>query len=441
MNLPWGYLIGLLILALPAFRLPRMPTGPGTSFFFASIAVLELPFLASAGFSASTALAIAEGDLDSPLTIAAAVLAGACLTLTMWRSLRARPILMRAMGGLRIPHRLPWTRILLLPFGIRPRSVQRIANLSYGPHGKRNLLDLYRHRTAPAGAPVLIHFHGGYYTTGYKNSQALPLLHRLAGQGWVCISANYRLRPDAGFQDHLHDAKRVIAWVRTHGREYGIDPGRIVLSGSSAGAHLSALAALTPGHPRFQQGFETIDTSVAAVVGLGGFYGSYFGGDPDSDPMAHSHADAPPFLIVHGSHDTVVPAAGARRFAERLRGVSAQPVVYAELPGAQHGFDLFHSPRFEAVVNAVEAFATRAVASTARRSCPGRRGVGARTCAETGEGPSPPGRSLCSTAGDQAPVKASLFATSHSRKVLSRGFRSRTAARSRRPVNSSSNSA
>jgi acetyl esterase/lipase len=368
MNLPWGYLIGLLVLAIPAFRLPRMPIALGTSFFFAGLLVLELPFLASAAFSASTALAISQGDLDSPVTISAAVLAGACLTFTTWRGLRARSILSHAMGDLPFPHRLPWARILLLPFAIRPRSIERIANLSYGPHGRRNLLDLYRHRTAPAGAPVLIHFHGGYYTTGHKDSQSLPLLHRLAARGWVTISANYRLRPEAGFEDHLHDAKRVIAWVRTHGRAYGIDPGRIVLSGSSAGAHMSALAALTPGHPRFQQGFADVDTSVSAVVGLGGYYGSYFDGDPDSDPLAHAHAGAPPFLIVHGGNDTVVPAAGAREFAERLRAVSAQPVAYAELPGAQHGFDLFHSPRFEAVVNAVEAFAAHAVAAAAPRT-------------------------------------------------------------------------
>ncbi|MDN3242957.1 alpha/beta hydrolase [Glycomyces tritici] len=363
MSLPWGYLTGLAVLALPALRLPRMPIGPGTSLFFASIAILELPFLASAAFSAGTALAAAEGDLDSPVTIAAAALTGACLTLTTWRGMRAMPTLTRAMGDLHVSPRLPWARILLQPFGFRPRSVARTANLPYGPHGKRNLLDLYRHRSAPVNAPVLIHFHGGYYTTGYKNSQALPLLHRLADQGWVTISANYRLGHAAGFEPHLQDAKRVVAWVRTHAREWGMDPDRIVLAGSSAGANMSALAALTPGDPRFQPGFEDVDTSVSAVVGLGGYYGAYFDGDPDSDPLTHARADAPPFLIVHGDHDTVVPVASARRFAEALQAVSAQPVVYAELPGAQHGFDLFHSPRFEAVVNAVEAFATSAVAA------------------------------------------------------------------------------
>jgi acetyl esterase/lipase len=66
---------------------------------------------------------------------------------------------------------------------------------------------------------------------------------------------------------------------------------------------------------------------------------------------------ARPFFIAHGDHDTVVPVDNARRFADTLRGVSTNPVVYAELPGAQHAFDLFHSLRFETVVDGVEAFA------------------------------------------------------------------------------------
>jgi acetyl esterase/lipase len=363
MNVPWGYLIGALVIATPAMRLPRLPQPLAIAVTFASITVIELPFLAVAAFAAGTGLALHEGDLDSPVAIAAAVLAAACATLTAWRGMRTQRIMQRAVGATRIAPRPPWWRLFLEPFAIRPHSVERIADIAYGLAGKRNRLDLYRHRSTPVDAPVLIHFHGGHYTTGRKNSQSRPLLHRLASQGWVTISANYRLRPEAGFADHLTDAKRVIAWVRRHGREWGADPDRIVLSGSSAGAHLSALAALTPGRPRFQPGFEGVDTSVSAVVGLGGYYGPYFDGDPDSDPLVHAGADAPPFLIVQGSHDTLASAADARRFAEGLQAVSHQPVIYAELPGGHHSFDVFRSPRFEAVVNAVDAFATRAVAA------------------------------------------------------------------------------
>jgi hypothetical protein len=69
-------------------------------------------------------------------------------------------------------------------------------------------------------------------------------------------------------------------------------------------------------------------------------------------------ADAPPFLLVHGDLDPSSPVAAVRAFAERLGEVSTRPVHYLELPGGQHAFDLFHSPRGEAVVDVVEAFAT-----------------------------------------------------------------------------------
>jgi acetyl esterase/lipase len=367
MNLPYGYLAGLLFLAFPALRFPRPPMWLGLPVFFACVGINELPVLAVAAFAASTGLAFAEGDLSSPAAIAAAALTAACMALTTRRSLRALPVLQAAMGPTPVSRRLPWPRIILMPFALRPRSVERIADLAYGPHGRRNLLDLYRHRSAPADAPVLVHFHGGSYSSGGKNRHSLPLLHRLAGRGWVCISATYRLRPEATFEDHLIDAKRVIAWVRAHGREFGADPDRIVLSGSSAGAHMSAMAALTHDDPRFQPGFEDVDTSVSAVVGLNGWWDRYFGGAPGTSPADRARADAPPFLIVHGDHDTIAPAAEARRCAEALREVSTQPVVYAELPGAQHGFDLFHSPRFEAVVNAVEAFSAPALSPQQRR--------------------------------------------------------------------------
>jgi acetyl esterase/lipase len=363
---PYGYLIGLAVFVVPALPVRLLPRRLGLPVFFLSISVNELPFLAVLAFAGSTALAASGGDLGSPVTAAAVVLAAACLTLTTWRSLRTPAVLQRAMGPIAVSPRLPYLRMLLRPFPLRPRSVERVANLAYGPFGRRNLLDLYRHRSHPAGAPVLIHFHGGHFRSGRKNAQSLPLLHRLAEQGWVCVSATYRLQPDAGFEDHLADAKRVVAWVRAHGRDWGADPDRIVVAGSSAGAHLASTAALTFDDPALQPGFEDADTSVSAVVGLGGYYGPYDGRTPRTSPAGHARADAPPFLIVHGGNDSLIPAADARRFAERLRAVAAQPVVYAELPGGHHGFDLYHSPRFEAVANAVEAFAAAATTDRAR---------------------------------------------------------------------------
>jgi acetyl esterase/lipase len=155
----------------------------------------------------------------------------------------------------------------------------------------------------------------------------------------------------------LIDLKKVIAWVRAHGHEHGADPALLFVSGSSAGGHMAALAALTPNDPAFQPGFEDADTSVIAAIGLNGYYGNYYGQGSGSSPLAYVRPDAPPFFLAHGDHDTVVPVDNARHFADKLRGVSTNPVVYAELPGAQHAFDLFPSLRFEMVVDAIEAFA------------------------------------------------------------------------------------
>lgn len=68
---------------------------------------------------------------------------------------------------------------------------------------------------------------------------------------------------------------------------------------------------------------------------------------------------APPVFVAHGDADALVQVEHARAFVRRLRGASSAPVVYAELPGGQHGFDLFRSVRFEAVIDGIEAFAAR----------------------------------------------------------------------------------
>ncbi len=162
--------------------------------------------------------------------------------------------------------------------------------------------------------------------------------------------------------------KAAIRWIREHGAEYGADPDFIVLSGGSAGGHLSALAALTPNDPEYQPGFEGVDTRVQACVPFYGVYDftdrrRHWGkslllpmleryilklrrkdaGDAfdRASPMSRVNEGAPPFFVIHGSRDTLVPAEDARLFVELLRAVSKEPVAYAELPGAQHAFEVF----------------------------------------------------------------------------------------------------
>jgi acetyl esterase/lipase len=90
---------------------------------------------------------------------------------------------------------------------------------------------------------------------------------------------------------------------------------------------------------------------------LYGHYGPVASGEPPSSPLAYINSKAPPCFVAHGDHDTLVIVEDARHFAEQLRATSSNPVVYAQLPGAQHGFDVFRSRRFETVIDAIEAFA------------------------------------------------------------------------------------
>ncbi|NEC64650.1 alpha/beta hydrolase [Streptomyces sp. SID9727] len=377
--MPVGYLVPVLIVAIGTWWALRPvpwehPLGRPSYFF--GLAANELPFAAFFWMLlVPTVMAFAQDDvMDSPGAwgvVALAAVTAPGLAVIAHRAWGERDRIERAMTeglgegwraaidadlaeGLR--RRPPWLRVLFVPVLKRRRDVRRVANLSYGDAGRRNLLDVYHHRARPQGAPMLIHMHGGGYTGGHKNSQSLPLLYRLASRGWVTISANYRLKPQVRHPEHMIDLKRVIAWAREHAQEYGADPSCLFVAGSSAGGHMGSIAALTSDDPAFQPGFEDADTSVSGVVVLNGFLGAYWHQGPESSPLGHARPDAPPLLIVHGDLDPLVPVAGIREVAEGLRDASESPVVYAELRGGHHAFDLYHSLRFDAVVDAVEAF-------------------------------------------------------------------------------------
>ncbi|HEY3035929.1 MAG TPA: alpha/beta hydrolase [Streptosporangiaceae bacterium] len=381
--MPVGYLFSVGVVAIcTAVALvgprPAQSTRSHPSFWLTYL-INEQPFLAFYWLLAITVFAIVQGDLASPGGKAAcgvAILTAIGLAVLVWRALRAGPALERALAdGLGPDWRArtdavdpastgsgrwwPIGRLLAAPFLVRRRDVVRVANLRYGDAGKRNMLDVYHQRARPVGGPTLVFLHGGGFRSGHKNREGRVLLNRLASQGWVCVSANYRLEPEAGFPSPLIDVKQVIAWVRAHAGNYGGDPRTLFVAGSSAGAHLASMAGLTPNDRMFQPGFESADTSITAVICFYGYYGRLGGPhDATSSPLDRLHRDAPPFFVIHGDKDSLIPVGDARTFVARLRALSTRPVVYAELPGAQHAFDLFHSVRYAKVVNAVEAFAT-----------------------------------------------------------------------------------
>ncbi|MGA7049746.1 MAG: alpha/beta hydrolase [Mycobacterium sp.] len=270
------------------------------------------------------------------------------------------------------------------------RDYAHDGDISYGEYGSRNHLDIWRRPDLDRGgrAPVLLQVPGGAWMVGNKRGQAHPLMSHLAELGWVCVAINYRLSPRSTWPDHIVDVKRAIAWTKEHIAEYGGDPDWIAITGGSAGGHLSSLAALTPNDPRFQPGFEEADTRVQVAVP---FYGVYDFTRSDNSvhplmvpmvaknvfklsrteiaeplrvasPISHVSADAPPFFVLHGTNDSLVPVEQARSFTARLAEVSRQPVVYAELPCAQHAFDIFGSARAAHAAVAVEQFLAKTYA-------------------------------------------------------------------------------
>jgi acetyl esterase/lipase len=271
------------------------------------------------------------------------------------------------------------------------RDYTHDGDISYGECGSRNHLDIWRRPDLDRGgrAPVLLQVPGGAWMVGNKRGQAHPLMSHLAELGWVCVAINYRLSPRSTWPDHIVDVKRAVAWTKEHIAEYGGDPDWIAITGGSAGGHLSALAALTPNNPRFQPGFEEADTRVQAAVPFYGVY-DFTRSDnslhpmmvpvlqkhvfklrrteyPDdfrvASPITHVSDDAPPFFVLHGTNDSLIPVEQARSFTARLAEVSRQPVVYAELPWAQHAFDIFGSARAAHAAVAVEQFLAEMYAS------------------------------------------------------------------------------
>jgi acetyl esterase/lipase len=393
---PWLFLVASLIGALATVT----ALVPARHIWF-----LTIPYFFSAWLTGELALhQIAWQAIATVVFVACGALGawpgilGLVITLCSWgglivcqrRAVASGEVFARALreglGSDYWPETAPWpatAEFPLRPFKMRRPDVERVRNISYGPAGKRNFLDVYRNRSHPEHCPVLLQIHGGGWMIGQKDQQGLPLMYHLAARGWVCVAPNYRLSPRATFPDHLTDVKRVLAWIRQHGAEYGADPAFVVVTGGSAGGHLAAMVALTANDPKLQPGFEDVDTSVAGSVP---FYGVYDfldrhgvrGGQsmrpflqkyvmkcsPDdqrerwqeASPIDRVHADAPPFMVLHGTNDSLAFVEDARLFVRALRGVSHNPVVYAEIPGAQHAFDIFHSVRCQYAVQAVTRF-------------------------------------------------------------------------------------
>lgn len=218
--------------------------------------------------------------------------------------------------------------------------------------------------------PVMVFIPGGAWMIGHRRPQGYALMSHMVERGWICLAIDYRTSPRYRWPKHLDDVKAAIKWARTHVAEHGGDPDFITVAGASAGGHLAALAGLAWDHPG-------PDIRPDAVVSLYGCYdwrnfgvagrflealivGKRRDEHPDifrnASPIGWVRPDAPPFLVVHGAADRLLPVRGARRFYDKLSAVSRSEVRYHEIAGAGHAFDLVHARHAASAVAQIGSF-------------------------------------------------------------------------------------
>lgn len=264
-----------------------------------------------------------------------------------------------------------------------PSDVTQIDEI---PYDESNTLDLIRSDDGSADKPVFVYVHGGGWTGGGPQKQARRMYHSLARAGWVVAAIRYPLAPQATICDQVLAIKRALGHLSENASNYGIDPQHIVLSGSSAGGHLAALTALRSSS---DLGGDVTDVDVFACVTMYGIYdmvnrnrtrpdwpyvdrdvmrGSY-GDKPDEyhavSPLDHVTQGAPPFLVIHGTHDSLVPIAEAEVFVDALKRAGAS-VAFVPVLGAQHGFDAVSSNVSRHVAALVTTWVTERVEERAQ---------------------------------------------------------------------------
>jgi acetyl esterase/lipase len=236
-----------------------------------------------------------------------------------------------------------------------PGTVER--DITYCTNGGQDLkMDLYRPEK-PNGAAVLF-IHGGGWTSGSKDGgTGSEMWPDLLGRGYLVASIDYRLAPAHTFPAQMEDVTCAVLYLKRHAAGLGIDPDRIGAYGGSAGGHLASLLGTTGGHG-YEGGITSLTAEVAAVVDLFGpadltvdfdgasarIISTVFGAtDRDSkvlvqaSPVHNVSADDPPFLIIHGELDGLVPIAQSRALYEALvaAGLEAE---FVPVKNANHGF-------------------------------------------------------------------------------------------------------
>lgn len=222
--------------------------------------------------------------------------------------------------------------------------------------------DVFRPKDRSKPAPAVLFMHAGTWVLGDKLVlDDVANIDVLLAAGFVVASIDYRLAPEFQFPAQLKDAQCAVRYLRENSGDYGIDPERIAAVGASAGGHLAALLGLVPDDAFGGRsgGYEDQRSNVEAVVDLFGpadletpdfvpnadgiardVFGAPGAGPSDTlrqaSPVTYVSAEAPPFLVVHGRQDSVVPFAQSAELVEKLQAAGAQADLLA-VDNAGHG--------------------------------------------------------------------------------------------------------
>jgi len=200
--------------------------------------------------------------------------------------------------------------------------------------------------------PVLAYVHGGSWMHGDK-SEAIMLADRMTSQGYLVVSINYRLYPEGRFPNMIEDVKCAIRSLRAHADQYNLDPNRVAAIGPSAGGHLVSLLGTSDISAGWDIG-EYLDQSsrVQAVIAMApvtdltrnfpnadieAMRGVGFGEDNIviASPITHVTSDDPPFLLIHGHRDEVVPYEQSQLMYNRLVQTNV-PAQFVTVKNAGH---------------------------------------------------------------------------------------------------------
>jgi len=219
-----------------------------------------------------------------------------------------------------------------------------VSSAAYGPN-PRHGLTIYRPEAGAANAPVIVFFYGGNWVAGERKDYAF-VGHALAARGFVVVIPDYRLYPQVRYPDFLDDSAQALAWTSRRIANYGGDPKRIFAMGHSAGAYNAAMLALDARWLRKQGSGPSI---LRGWIGMAGPYNFlpvenettrpvflYPNTPPDSQPINHVSAMAPPTLLITARNDsTVNPERNSGALAERLRAAGV-PVREVDYGGVNH---------------------------------------------------------------------------------------------------------